>query len=65
MSKKSIPDEFVLAAIERAQRHRTHDSPGVPIWQVKEHRACRTLPARAAGALRAGAGRCLAASASA
>ena len=37
MSKKSIPDEFVLAAIERAQRHRTHDSPGVPIWQVKEH----------------------------
>jgi hypothetical protein len=37
MSKKSIPDELVLGAVERAQRHRTHDAPGVPIWQVKEH----------------------------
>jgi hypothetical protein len=32
-----IPDELVLAAIERAERHRTTDAPGVPIWAITEH----------------------------
>jgi hypothetical protein len=32
-----IPDELVLAAIERAERHRTNDVPGVPIWAITEH----------------------------
>lgn len=32
-----IPDELVLAAIERAERHRTNDMPGVPIWAITEH----------------------------
>lgn len=32
-----VPDELVLAAIERAERHRTNDAPGVPIWAITEH----------------------------
>lgn len=37
MSKKTLSDELVLAAVERAQRHRTSSAPGVPVWQVKDH----------------------------
>lgn len=32
-----IPDWLVLAAIECAERHRTNDVPGVPIWAITEH----------------------------
>ena len=53
MSNKTLPDELVLAAVERAQRHRASSAPGVPIWQVKEHlglpkRSPRLRPALAA-----------------
>jgi hypothetical protein len=30
-------DELVLAAIERAARHRARDTPAVPIWAIAEH----------------------------
>ena len=36
-SDEDIPEELVLAAVERAERHRTLDIPGVPIWEVLEH----------------------------
>jgi hypothetical protein len=32
-----IPDELVLAAIERAERHRARDTPGVPVWAITDH----------------------------
>jgi hypothetical protein len=32
-----IPDELVLAAIERAKRHDGRDSPEVPTWAIYEH----------------------------
>jgi hypothetical protein len=32
-----IPNELVLAAIERAERHRARDTPGVPVWSITEH----------------------------
>ncbi len=35
--KGSVPDDLVLAAIERAERHRARDTPGVPVWEVVEH----------------------------
>lgn len=38
-------DELVLAAIERAARHRARDTPAVPIWAIAEHLA---LPRRSA-----------------
>jgi hypothetical protein len=41
-----IPDELVLAAVERAQRHRPHDAPGVPVWNVTAHLG---LPRRSRG----------------
>jgi hypothetical protein len=33
----AIPDALVLAAIERAARHRASDTPEVPAWAIKEH----------------------------
>ncbi len=30
-------DELVLAAIERAVRHQTRDTPAVPVWTILEH----------------------------
>jgi hypothetical protein len=35
MSTTQIPDVTVLAAIDRAERHRGR--PGVPIWLIFEH----------------------------
>jgi hypothetical protein len=35
MSTTEIPDVTVLAAIDRAERHRGR--PGVPVWLVFEH----------------------------
>ena len=32
-----VPDELVLAAIERAERHRARDHPGVPFTAAVEH----------------------------
>jgi hypothetical protein len=37
MSKKRVPDDLLLAAMDRAQRHRAYDQPGVPIWDIKRH----------------------------
>jgi hypothetical protein len=42
-----IPDELVLAAIERADLHRARDTPGVPIWDVYEHLALSRRSMRA------------------
>lgn len=41
-------EELLLAAIERAARHRTADAPGAPIWAILEHLAIakRTAAAR-------------------
>jgi hypothetical protein len=39
-----VPDELVLAAIERAERHRARDHPGVPFTAAVEHLG---LPPRA------------------
>jgi hypothetical protein len=44
MSTTPIPDAMILAAIERAARHR--ERPGVPIWTILEHLG---LPRRARG----------------
>ncbi len=30
-------DELVLAAVERAARHRARDTPAVPVWSILEH----------------------------
>ncbi len=40
-------DELVLAAVERAARHQSRDTPGVPAWAILEHLA---LPRRSAHA---------------
>jgi|HubBroStandDraft_3_1064219.scaffolds.fasta_scaffold22799_2 hypothetical protein len=40
-------DELVLAAIERAARHRARDTPAVPVWAIFEHLA---VPQRSAAA---------------
>ena len=32
-----IPDDLILAAIDRAERHRGNDVSGVPIWAITEH----------------------------
>jgi hypothetical protein len=32
-----IPDSLVLAAIERADRHRARDVHAVPVWEIFEH----------------------------
>jgi hypothetical protein len=37
----ALPDDLILAAIERAERHRTPDRPGVPFWHVVEHLGLR------------------------
>ncbi|HSZ06835.1 MAG TPA: hypothetical protein VK778_16730 [Solirubrobacteraceae bacterium] len=42
-------DELVLAAIERAARHRARDTPAVPVWAIFEHLA---VPQRSAAARR-------------
>ncbi len=39
-------DELVLAAIERAERHRARDTPAVPVWAILDHLA---VPRRSAG----------------
>jgi hypothetical protein len=43
-----VPDELVLAAVERAGRHQAHDTPAVPVWAILEHLdvAQRSAPAR-------------------
>jgi len=43
-----IPDELVLAAIERAYRHTGRDAPEVPTWAIYEHLGfpTRSGPAR-------------------
>ena len=33
----AIPDEMVLAAIDRAARHRARDHADVPVWAITEH----------------------------
>ena len=33
----AMPDELVLAAIERADLHSARDTPGVPAWAIYEH----------------------------
>jgi hypothetical protein len=40
-------DELVLAAIERAARHRARDTSAVPIWAIAEHLGLRRRSARA------------------
>ena len=42
------PDELVLAAIERAERHQAHHRSGVPVWAILEHLDLRprSAPAR-------------------
>ncbi|MGD0454987.1 MAG: hypothetical protein ABSB69_15455 [Solirubrobacteraceae bacterium] len=40
-------DELVLAAVERAARHQTRDTPAVPVWAILEHLA---VPRRSAAA---------------
>jgi hypothetical protein len=40
-------DELVLAAIERAARHRARDMPAVPIWAIAEHLGVPRRSARA------------------
>jgi hypothetical protein len=42
-------DELVLAAIERAARHRARDVPAVPIWAIVEHLGLSRRSARARG----------------
>jgi hypothetical protein len=44
-----IPDELVLAAIERAERHNGRDTPEVPTWAIYEHLG---LPTRSGAARR-------------
>lgn len=34
---EAIPDALILAAIDRAERHRGSDVHGVPIWAITEH----------------------------
>lgn len=33
----AIPDALILAAIDRAERHRGGDYAGVPVWAITEH----------------------------
>lgn len=33
----AIPDDLILSAIDRAERHRGNDVSGVPIWAITEH----------------------------
>ncbi len=33
----AIPDDLILAAIDRAERHRGNDVSGAPIWAITEH----------------------------
>jgi hypothetical protein len=40
-------DELVLAAVERAARHRARDTPAVPMWSILDHLA---VPTRSAAA---------------
>jgi|HubBroStandDraft_2_1064218.scaffolds.fasta_scaffold00023_20 hypothetical protein len=40
-------DELILAAVDRAARHRARDTPAVPVWAILDHLA---LPRRSAGA---------------
>ena len=46
---EAMPIELVLAAIERADRHRARDSHDVPIWVIAEH---LDIPTRSAAARR-------------
>jgi hypothetical protein len=32
-----MPEELVLAALDRAELHRARDAPGVPAWAILEH----------------------------
>jgi hypothetical protein len=41
------PDELVLAAVERAERHQAHRGPAVPAWAILEHLALRPRSASA------------------
>jgi hypothetical protein len=42
-----VPDVLVLAGIDRAERHRPRDTPGVPVWELLEHLG---MPRRSKGA---------------
>ncbi len=44
-----LTDALVLAALERAVRHRTADSPAAPIWAILDH---LSIPRRSADARR-------------
>jgi transcriptional regulator with XRE-family HTH domain len=45
----AIFDVLVLAAVERAARHRARDHEGVPVWAIREH---LHIPGRSPGARR-------------
>jgi hypothetical protein len=51
MSPRSIPDEMVLAAIDRAERHRRRS--GVPVWLIFEHLGIPRRSRNVRGQLRA------------
>ena len=36
-STETVPDSLVLAAIDRAERHKPTRPPGVPVWRVYDH----------------------------
>jgi hypothetical protein len=38
-STEKVPDPLVLAAIDRAERHKPARPPGVPVWRVYDHLA--------------------------
>jgi hypothetical protein len=44
-------DELILAAVDRAARHRARDTPAVPVWAILDH---LTLPRRSAAARHVG-----------